>query len=405
MKTTPFLLGAVVTAFVLVGCSPEVPHDPRDRDEGPHGGRWLEQGGLALEVTIFEQGVPPEFRVYASAHGEPVDPAEVQLEIDLERFGGEVDRFAFGPRQDHLLGSGVVGEPHSFNVTVRADYAGERYEWSYESHEGRTTIAPEMAARAGVEVATAGPGVLREQLTLYGTVDASPERRLHVTPRFPGVIESLGVNIGDTVRAGDTLAVVESNESLQLYDVKAPISGVVTERKANPGETAGSEPLFEITDFSSVVAELTVFPGDHARLARGQTVRVRASTSDVQGAGEITSLTPVHHTGIPTWRVRVTLQNEDGRWSPGLFVVAQVTIRETRVPLLVPLSALQSFRDWQVVFLNTGEGYQAQPLELGLRDSESAEVRSGLAPGDIYVVSNSYLIKADIEKSGASHDH
>jgi cobalt-zinc-cadmium efflux system membrane fusion protein len=219
------------------------------------------------------------------------------------------------------------------------------------------------------------------------------------------VIRSVSRNLGDEVRAGEALAAVESNESLQVYTVVAPISGIVTERKANPGETAGGDPLFEITDFTSVVAELTVFPGDHARLARGHRVRVRASTIEVEGEGEITSLTPVHQTAIPTWVARVTLQNEDGRWSPGLFVTANVTISETQVPISVPLRAVQTFRDRDVVFLNAGDAYQAQPVELGRRNGENVEVLSGLAPGDRYVVTNSYLIKADIEKSGASHDH
>jgi cobalt-zinc-cadmium efflux system membrane fusion protein len=402
VKTIVFLLPLVL---VLAACTREAGPGAHDPNEGPHGGRWLEDGDFALEVTIFERGVPPEFRVYAFHHREPVAPAAIELELELKRFGGKVERFKFSPRENHLLGNEVVGEPHSFDVTIRASYEGKSHEWSYESHEGRTTIASEMSARAGVETATAGPGLLREQLTLYGTVEVSPERRLHVTPRFPGVIRSVRVNLGDEVRAGETLAVVESNESLEVYTVAAPISGVVTERKANPGERAGSEPLFEIVDFSSVVAELTVFPGDHARLARGQHVRVRASTAEVEGSGEITSLTPVHLTAIPTWLARVTLQNDDRRWSPGLFVAADITIRESQVPLSIPLSALQTFRDWDVVFLNAGDTYQAQPVELGLRDSESAEVLSGLAPGDRYVVANSYLIKADIEKSGASHDH
>jgi cobalt-zinc-cadmium efflux system membrane fusion protein len=349
--------------------------------------------------------VPPEFRVYVFDAGEPVLPSAVDLTLELLRFGGRLDRFTFQAQEDYLLGDGVVEELHSFDVTVRASYAGESHEWSYESHEGRTTIAAEMAARAGVETATAGPGLLHEQLTLHGRVEASPERRLHVTPRFPGVIRSVTRNLGDEVQAGETLATVESNQSMQVYSVVAPISGIVTERKANPGERAGEQPLFEITDFSSVVAELTVFPGDHARLERGQLVHIRASTAQVQGEGQITSLTPVHQTAVPTWVARVTLQNEDERWSPGLFVVADVTIRETQVPVSVPLSALQIFRNWDVVFLNAGDTYQAQPVEVGRRNGENAEVLSGLEPGDRYVVSNSYLIKADLEKSGASHDH
>lgn len=402
MRTIALLLPLVVA---LAACTREAEPEAREPDRGPHGGRWLERDGFAVEVTILEAGQDPRLQVYAYDGGEPVAPSEFELAIELTRFGGGVERFAFRPHDDSLLGQGVVREPHSFDVRVRARYAGRTHEWDYESYEGRTTIAPAMAARLGVEFASAGPGVLREELTLYGTVEASPDRRLHVTPRFAGVVQSVRVNIGDPVRAGQTLALVESNESLQVYAVTSPISGVVTERRANAGERAGDGPLFEVTDFSSVIAELTAFPEDQARLARGQHAQVASSAAAVEGAGTITSLTPVHHTAVPTWRVRVALENEDGRWSPGLFVVARVTVAETPVPVSVPLSALQTFRDRPAVYLESAGVYQVQPLELGRRDAEAVEVRSGLAPGDRYVVSNSYLVKADIEKSGASHDH
>jgi membrane fusion protein, heavy metal efflux system len=49
--------------------------------------------------------------------------------------------------------------------------------------------------------------------------------------------------------------------------------------------------------------------------------------------------------------------------------------------------------------------YEIRPLELGRSDGNLTEVLGGLQAGDRYVVENSYLIKADIEKSGASHDH
>jgi cobalt-zinc-cadmium efflux system membrane fusion protein len=73
--------------------------------------------------------------------------------------------------------------------------------------------------------------------------------------------------------------------------------------------------------------------------------------------------------------------------------------------MTVPLSALQRFRDFDVVFARVGEDYEVRMLDLGQRDSERVEVLGGLAPGTEYVTTNSYLVKADIEKSGASHDH
>ena len=84
---------------------------------------------------------------------------------------------------------------------------------------------------------------------------------------------------------------------------------------------------------------------------------------------------------------------------------ATVEITEREVPIAVERRALQTFRDWDVVFIKVGEAYQVRPLELGAGDGEYVEVISGLKPDERYVVDNSYLIKADIEKSGAVHGH
>ena len=78
---------------------------------------------------------------------------------------------------------------------------------------------------------------------------------------------------------------------------------------------------------------------------------------------------------------------------------------ETQVPLAVKESGLQRFRDFTVVFAQVGDTYEVRMLELGKRDGQLVEVLGGLKPGTRYVSEQSYLIRADIEKSGASHDH
>ncbi len=95
----------------------------------------------------------------------------------------------------------------------------------------------------------------------------------------------------------------------------------------------------------------------------------------------------------------------DGGWTPGLYVNAEVMVGGAQVPLAVKASGLQTFRDFTVVFARVGETYEVRMLELGRSDGEYVEVLGGLKPGTEYVSENSYLIKADIEKSGASHDH
>lgn len=372
--------------------------------KGPHGGRLLSDENFQIEVTIYESGVPPEYRLYAYSDGKPIAPTEVSAKIELLRFGGRKDVFNFAPRQDYLLGNAEVAEPHSFDVAVAAEYAGQQHAWAYESYEGRTTIVADMAKVASVEVATAGPGVLRETIELYGSIGANADRVRNITARYPGVIRTLSKNLGDQVKTGETLAMIESNESLQTYPVTAPISGIITQRNVNVGETTDTTPLFVVADFSSVWAELSVFPRDRARLANGQSVSIKATDGKATDTARINYIAPAgeDNQGL---LARVTLDNKDGRWIPGQFVTGSVTVAENKVPVAILLAAVQTFRDWDVVFFNEGETYQAMPLELGRRDSTTVEVLNGLPAGQRYVSGNSYLIKADIEKSGASHDH
>ena len=218
------------------------------------------------------------------------------------------------------------------------------------------------------------------------------------------MIRSVTKEVGDTVRAGEELATIEADESLRTYTVTAPIGGVITARHAAPGEHTYAEGLYEIADFSTVWAELNVFARDRARLSLGADVEVRAD-ADTAAAGTIAYLAPVGDRASQSVLARVVLDNADGRWTPGRFVEADVTVARTPVALAVPLRALQRFREFDVVFAKVGDVYEVRMLTLGRRDARSVEVLDGLAPGTEYVTENSYLVKADIEKSGASHDH
>jgi cobalt-zinc-cadmium efflux system membrane fusion protein len=92
-------------------------------------------------------------------------------------------------------------------------------------------------------------------------------------------------------------------------------------------------------------------------------------------------------------------------WRPGLGVQGVVQVGEGSVPLAVRTKALQPFRDFTVVYAKFGDTYEVRMLELGRRTDEWTEVLGGLEPGTEYVSDGAFLIRADIEKSGASHDH
>jgi len=402
-------LPALLIGLALAACD-ATPSTTAERapeaepERGPNGGRLLADGDFALELAIFEAGVPPEFHAWPSADGDAIAPRDVDLTVELARLGGAVDRIDFLPQGDYLRGTATVHEPHSFDVTVIARHAGREHRFEYASYEGRTTIAADVARDAGVGTAVAGPGAISDELVLYGAIapDATRVRAVHA--RFAGVIRSVSRNVGDTVRSGDALATIESNESLQTYTVAAPIGGTVTVRHAAPGEQTDAEPLFEIADFSSVWVELDVFSRDRSRLRTGLPVLVTAD-DETSASASIDYLAPVGDRASQRVTARVSLDNADALWTPGRFVEGRVTIGTTPVALAVPLSALQRFRDFDVVFAQVGDVYEVRMLTLGRRDARSVEVLDGLAAGTVYVTDNSYLIKADIEKAGASHDH
>ena len=409
MRTHNWIL---IALLAVAGCDPDLrssTEQPADEpaDEaatGPNGGRLLTDGTFTLELAIFESGVEPEFHAWATEGGRPLAPSNVSLRVELARLGGRVDRIDFSPQAEFLRGTQTVEEPHSFDVTVIAGHDGEEHRFEYASYEGRTTIAADVARDAGIGTATAAPGVISDELLLYGAIGPDTTRIREVHARFAGVIRSVTRNVGDSVRAGETLATVESNESLQTYSVAAPIAGTITRRHAAAGEQTDEESLFEIVDFSSVWAELDVFSRDRPRLREGLPVAI-STDNGLMATGSIAYLAPVGNRASQSLTARVVLDNADGRWTPGQFVEGRVTIATTPVDLAVPLSALQRVREFDVVFAQVGDTYEVRMLTLGRRDANFVEVLEGLAPGTTYVTENSYLIKADIEKSGASHDH
>lgn len=374
-----------------------------DYERGPNNGRMLRDGDFAVELAIFETGVPPEFRAWATRNEEAIDPSAVELTVTLTRLGGQ-DEIAFAPQGDYLRGNQVVHEPHSFAVSIDATHQGSQHHWAYESFEGRTRIGPEMADAFGIETEIAGPATLENDITVYGTIVPNPERVREVSARFDGAIQSVDVAVGEVVRQGQQLVTVESNESLQSYAIMAPIAGVVMERAANAGEQTNGRRLFTIVDTSSVWAQLAIFPSDRSRVALGSLVEIAPATGGDAVAGTISYLSPVAGANQAV-TARVVLDNRDGHWALGTYVTGTIKSADFEVPLAVRRTGLQSFRDFMVVYAQFGEQYEVRMLDLGRQDDKWVEVLGGLAPGTRYVTENSYVLKADVEKAGASHDH
>lgn len=459
---------------------------PLDYPRGPHGARLLSDNGLQLEMTIYETGVAPHFRIYPyDAALKPVPPGEVTLSIELHRVGGRVDPITFTPEADYLRGNEEVEEPHSFDVKVSATRSGSPHTWAYSQIEGKVQLGTDQVKSAEITINSAGPRTMQTTIELPGAIKADATREAHVVPRLAGVVLQVLKQEGDRLRRGDLMAVInsreladsksayieasnhveftrvtlareeslwtkkisaereylqakrdvqeaelaqataaqrlialgipssavssltsEARESLARFEIRAPLDGIVVERNVTIGEAVtADETIFRVADLSSVWVEVTVYAKDLGVVHQGQEATVLSSDLATEATGRINFIGQLVGAETRSVTARLTLPNGKGGWRPGLFVTVRLIREETQIPLAVSADAIQTFRDWQVVFVKYGDWFEARPLELGRSDGQWVEVLKGLKPGDQYAATNSFAVKAEIGKLGATHDH
>ncbi len=194
--------------------------------------------------------------------------------------------------------------------------------------------------------------------------------------------------------------------SLALYELRAPFAGTVVEKHCALGEVLnGERDAFVLADLSTVWAKITVYTQDMGRVRLGQTVRIRADGLDTTATGTICYLAPVANEATRTVYARVDLPNPNGQWRPGTFVTASIVLNRDPVPVLVPLDALQRIKSDSAVFVVEGEGFEPRTVTLGRINNTHAEITDGLKPGERYVVRGAVVLKAELGKREAVHEH
>lgn len=448
--------------------------------EGPKGGKLFITDGFGLEVTIFEKGVPPRFRLYLYENGKPLPPSAARVTVTLSRLGAPAQIYNFRPEADYLVGDQIVEEPHSFDAAIAAEWNGKTFHWKYSQVEARVKMPDEILESIGVEILTAGPAIIKPTLKLPGEIIFNEHTIVQVVPRLPGIVTSVERHHGQQVKKGDVLAVIESqalaelrsqyrvarkrltlalatyerekrlweekisakqdyltaqtlwNEaeialdlasaklaalgvrpeselygsSLARYEVRAPISGLIIDKSVALGQTLKEDSnIFTIADVSTVWTAITVYPKDVATVKVGQKAIVKATASDIKGQGAVTFITALVGGQTRNATARIELENKDRKWLPGMFVDAELVAEEIQVPVAVSVAAIQTIDDWTVVFGRYGPYFEARPLELGRSDGKMVEVLEGFRAGEQYAAGNSFAIKAELGKSGATHAH
>lgn len=572
MKRTLILL-CLSASLWLAGCSspptsgehspghaPSEAPSPGAIPKGSHGGKLFEENGFQTEVTIYESGVPPEFRLYLYRDGKPLPPSGAEATVELERLGQPMETVRFKPEEDYLRGDREIVEPHSFDTRVQVKEGGHDYVWTYGQREGRVQMSQEAAERAGLATERVTSVEVAGTLELPGTLALNSEAAGHVVSPLAGTVSKIYVRQGSLVSEGEPLAEVRSSELTDLWHtlqeaqhelnlaqtvlrrerdltgnleqvakrlsrggdfdavhrdlvklivgaekgellesysalrharenlkrqetlyqsklvsrkeveaarfaletaraeytgrfeealrhrvetlpelerkvdeeqhkadwarrkldvlgvaggsadsvvLRSPVTGTVIARDVVQGEyvQASGEPLFQVADLSTVWVNVSIPEKDLAQVRVGQSARVEVAGLSSPLETTLSYIGPLVGTETRMAQGRLVLPNRSGKLRPGQFVrvFLQGNLRE-ELGLAVRPSALQTFRDWDVVFIKSGDEYEVRPVELGRRTEEWVEV-TGLWPGAVYVTEGSYILKADLEKSGATHDH
>jgi membrane fusion protein (multidrug efflux system) len=208
------------------------------------------------------------------------------------------------------------------------------------------------------------------------------------------VTEELFTQAGYTVRRNE-LALADARRELGYTQVRAPIAGVITERRVNLGDhVTVNQPLFRIVDFDSIVARIYVPEKDMVQLAKGQPARLRAdSLGGARFKGAIDRISPVVDPGTGTVKVTVATPRQEGL-RPGMYVEVELVTAVHDDALLVPKRALVYDNDQAFVFRlkekRRVERLRVTPL---LEDADNVEPGGGLSAGDQLVVAGQSGLK------------
>jgi cobalt-zinc-cadmium efflux system membrane fusion protein len=375
------------------------------------------------------------------------------------------------------------GEPLGDDATIETEEHTEA-EGEHAEEELVVLTAAELD-EFGIEIRTAGPGTMAVEKELPGEVRANEDRYAHVTPRVAGVVKSVRASVGSAVRAGQTMAVVESREladlkadylaalereelartsfdreerlyeqeitsqadylearqelaearirtrsarqklialgfsdgyiaslpeegerSLVAYPLTAPISGRVVEKHIVAGEAVEADTdAFEVADLSTVWVDLSVYQRDLGIVREGQGVVIDAGPNVPRTRGTISYVRPIVGEETRTAIARVVAQNPDGLLRPGQFVTGRIAVDEAEVEVVVPETAVIDVEGTPSVFVQTDEGFEARPVEVGDRTADQVSITSGLSAGERYVAAGAFALKAELGKSEMSGGH
>ena len=265
-------------------------------------------------------------------------------------------------------------------------------------------VALSVANLANMEIKSevAKLGSLKTKLAVAGRVSENANKTAKVVSTMEGRLIKLNYDLNDRVKAGEVIALVQTPELLgRLLEVKAPIDGVITERKSTAGELVTKDTqIYVISEPAELWVLAAIKERDIGQVEVGQEATFTVlSYPDRKFRGTVVRIGNSLDPQSRTLEVRIETRNDEGKLKPGMFADVEITTTVVSGALLIPNAAVQKVGEEQVVFVPIGQNkFEKRAVKLGAEEGDDVQVLSGLKAGEKIVTEGSFVLKSQMLK-------
>ena len=291
-----------------------------------------------------------------------------------------------------------------FACALVACSKGNDEEKSSEKHEENVvTLTKEQLQHAEIKIEPVALDSIETALRAAGRVTENQNKTAKISSTLEGRLIKVNVDLNDKVKTGDVLGLVQTPELLgKPLELKAPIDGVIIDRKASIGELVGKDKeIFTISEPTDlwVIAEIKERDIGAVKVGQDASFSVIAYP-DERFHGKVVRIGNVVEAESRTVEARIEANNANGRLKPGMFADVEIVTTVLGNVVVISDSALQTEEDRQIVFVDVNPNkFAKRVIKTGLEQRGRVQVLEGLKPGEKIVTEGSFLLKSEMLKA------
>lgn len=232
-------------------------------------------------------------------------------------------------------------------------------------------------------------------LSYVGSLKAKDE--VNVFSKVTGKLVEYTVNEGDSIQKGQTIALIDRDETglkYELAPVESPISGIVGRTLLDKGANIlpssgiiGGTPLAIVVNMDEMIVRLNISERDTPYLKKGLQARIKVDAYPEDNfAGEISKVSEVVDSQTRTLPIEITIPNQDHRLKSGMFCRINIVASQYKNALVILQDALVQEIGQNFVFIVQDHTARKKAVTLGIREDNRLEVLEGLEEGQKVIV-------------------